>query len=388
MKKNKQENNKCRNGSALVATQIILGIILISALSIALVMIRQKKASLILNKTNVAYQVSDEGAEKILNLILKEIKSADYDPGGGNIIKVNTVISRLVGTYGMICKADGTLSGTLEDGSVFSATLKDSSGVTISCSSPADISGVYKVTVVGSDPQNRSQRSVEAVVSQNDSSIKLLLHMDGPDGQAGPFYDASRIHSPVTNYGVKYSVASLPEGYFQIINNYSVARFDGSSHLFLTDSPAWDIGSDFSIRMHVNFDSFASQQTILDMADDSNYGALRIAWLGSSGSSPNTLRITVNRLAYDFSWNGYASGRWYQIFVVKKNDTLKAYVSSAAEGNKELATSSSFNDDSIAAVQQGVTAGAYCSSSTSGDCNSFSDHFQGYMDEIIIRSPS
>lgn len=56
-------------GSVLAVTVIILGIVLVTALSISLVSLRERKASMSGSKSNIAFQAADSGIETVLNII-------------------------------------------------------------------------------------------------------------------------------------------------------------------------------------------------------------------------------------------------------------------------------------------------------------------------------
>ncbi|MDO8240727.1 MAG: fibrobacter succinogenes major paralogous domain-containing protein [Candidatus Moranbacteria bacterium] len=56
--------------SILIVTMMILGIVLTSSLSIAIVSLKERKASLGSNKSNQAYQTADTGIEKLMDAIL------------------------------------------------------------------------------------------------------------------------------------------------------------------------------------------------------------------------------------------------------------------------------------------------------------------------------
>ncbi|MFZ5982652.1 MAG: hypothetical protein ACOYS2_03745, partial [Patescibacteria group bacterium] len=63
--------NKYQKGSAILITLMILGVVLVTALSVALVTIQEMKGSRGAAKTTATYQTADEGVEAVMYDIIK-----------------------------------------------------------------------------------------------------------------------------------------------------------------------------------------------------------------------------------------------------------------------------------------------------------------------------
>ncbi|MDP1620560.1 MAG: FISUMP domain-containing protein [Candidatus Moranbacteria bacterium] len=125
--------------SILVVTMMIMGIILVSALSISLVSIQERKASMGANKSNQAYQIADTGIEMVMDDIVRGNKGQ---------------VSDLTG-----CQSDGLIHGT-----DYTVELKDADENKIACNSATDIAEVVHIKSVGT-ASGQAQRSIEAAVA-------------------------------------------------------------------------------------------------------------------------------------------------------------------------------------------------------------------------------
>jgi hypothetical protein len=67
---NKKRSTKKYKASVLVVTMILLGLILLSALSMSVVSLRERRASMGDVKSQLAFQNAETGAEKVLDVII------------------------------------------------------------------------------------------------------------------------------------------------------------------------------------------------------------------------------------------------------------------------------------------------------------------------------
>ncbi len=125
--------------SALVVTMMIMGIILISTLSIALVAVQERKASLGEDSSNQAYNKAEDGVEIVLQDVIK----------GGH-----ATVDQLANC--------NPASGRIENDG-YTVELKDADEAKISCASTAAIASVRSVKSVGSAGGN--QRAVQVAVA-------------------------------------------------------------------------------------------------------------------------------------------------------------------------------------------------------------------------------
>ncbi len=132
--------------SALVVTMLILGIILITALSISLVSVKERKASLGSNNSDQAFNTAQSGVESVLQQI-----------------KTNSS-----GTLADIFNSTNDCPGTISSGG-YSVKLMDSSGNIVSgCSTP--VSQIANLKSVGTYGQD--QRAIEVAVASTNTCAK------------------------------------------------------------------------------------------------------------------------------------------------------------------------------------------------------------------------
>ncbi|MDO8565585.1 MAG: pilus assembly PilX N-terminal domain-containing protein [Candidatus Moranbacteria bacterium] len=78
---------KANKGSALVFSLIILGFLLVSALSVATIAVADKKSALSTEKSGISFQTADSGIERVLQTIYKKaptgLESLATKLGGG-----------------------------------------------------------------------------------------------------------------------------------------------------------------------------------------------------------------------------------------------------------------------------------------------------------------
>jgi hypothetical protein len=124
--------------SALLVTLMILGIMLIVGLSVSLVSIKERTASIGESKSGTAFQNAQSGVEAVLQDILKSTP-------------IKTTAGQLSGWDGCKVKKTG----------YYEVTLEDASGP-IPCSGGYLLTNVVKIKSVGFGTGN--QRAIEAVV--------------------------------------------------------------------------------------------------------------------------------------------------------------------------------------------------------------------------------
>ncbi len=137
----KNIKNKLSKASALVVTMMIMGIILVSTLSIALVAVQERKASLGENSSNQAYTTAETGIEIVMRNILKD----------GNI------------TVGQLLNCNPA-NGRIEN-SGYAVELKKSDDAKIHCITDAttnlsEIASVKSIGTIGG-----YQRAIEVAVA-------------------------------------------------------------------------------------------------------------------------------------------------------------------------------------------------------------------------------
>ena len=379
--KNKKRNKK-KDGSVLVVTLILFGIIVVTALSVAVSTLRQTRTSMQSSKTNIAYQNADEGVDKVMKVILKERKA--YSSG-------KIIIASITGTCGsQPCLSDATCctSGGNDDWIVsggsgncngtgwrFKVSLWDSTPSQIPCNSTNDISDIAQLKSYGNDNAAGTQRIISANVDQKSKDIKLLLHMDGIDG-ASNFVDSSRTHHAVNVTGAKTSiVASLPD----INPNYSVANFDGSGDYLLTNDVSEDLASTsapFTVDFWANFnnDTSTSDRTFLHLDGSGSTSNDFLIMKYNPGTKLMSVTTPGGTCTYSGSgnWDGdYGSNKWIHFaFVRDKDNKPNLYI----DGEKRtLAGSCDYSGNSFSLEKIYI-----------GSNNSGSNSFLGYVDEFRL----
>jgi len=137
---------KTHKASVLVVTLVIMGIILTSAMSISLISIKERKASIGSNKSNQAYQIADSGIEKVMDALIS-------NP------------TKNLNSLGLSCSANAAGHAVLTNASVgYTVELKKSveaSATTCASTKSSEITRIKSIgTVAG-----QSQRAIEAAVN-------------------------------------------------------------------------------------------------------------------------------------------------------------------------------------------------------------------------------
>ena len=197
-------------GSSLIVTMLVLAIVLIATLSIALITTRERQASIGSVKSNKAYQLADEGLEKVMQLIIY-----------GNINYINkSGKDNLYANLGIIdAKCEGGV--IVDKAGNYSVELFDRSDprVKIACDDPdRTVLDVDVIKAIGYDGNN--SRAVSAPVSFLESGLIAYWRMN--EGEGDVAYDWTR--GGGENIGKLSSGASFIDG---STDAYSVDIPDG-----------------------------------------------------------------------------------------------------------------------------------------------------------------
>ncbi len=149
---------KKTKASILVVTMMILGIVLVTALSISVVSIQERKASMGSNKSNQAYQVADTGIEKVMDVIVKnrELSVADI----------------LGGFFGFSCDDTSGHAILTKTGEAYTVELKKTTDAEITyCTSATPLSDIASIKSIGTN--SGQQRAIEAAVAAPGEYTKI-----------------------------------------------------------------------------------------------------------------------------------------------------------------------------------------------------------------------
>lgn len=142
---------KTKKGSILAVSLIILSAMLVTALSMSLVSVKNRKNTISSGKSNRAFQTADAGIE----LVMGEIEKGDHENGTVNEISVN-IENNVAGAN---CDDDGIIIGI-----GFSIELFDEEGNPINCNNEeVDISDIARIKSVGRGESET--RAIEAAVA-------------------------------------------------------------------------------------------------------------------------------------------------------------------------------------------------------------------------------
>jgi hypothetical protein len=200
-----------------------------------------------------------------------------------------------------------------------------------------------------------------------DTSIVLLLHMDGTDGSQ-TFVDSSvQTHRVTANGNARISTAQSKFG-------GASGRFGGAGdYLSLADSADWAFGTgDFTIDLWARFNAlpsagasqvFYSQSgsgsDALGFFVNNNAGTYRLIWYAYGGTGQQNL-----------SWNldSLATNTWYHFAVVRSGSSWYAFKNGVVQG------SSQSNSNAVPDLS-GVKIGIWVDSTSA---------FNGWFDEFRV----
>lgn len=161
-------HNKKSKASVLVVTLMVLGILLITGLSISLVSVQERKASLSSNTSSLAYQSANSGIEAVMSAISTAPNS-------------NASVSSL----SFPAQSNVSCSGGTISGPNFQVALMGSDGSVIACNDGSKkISDVVNIKSTGTG-SNQDQRAIQAAVAATPSIETVSFWANGSDHGGG-----------------------------------------------------------------------------------------------------------------------------------------------------------------------------------------------------------
>lgn len=163
--------NKYYKASVLILTMIILGIILITALSISLTSLRERKASIGSSRSGEAYQAAESGIESVMAALLKADEDATVSTIGDCSVPRGSI-------YAVITGAEYDYQVELK---------KEEETEPTNCRTK--VCDIASLKSVGSDSGKQEQRAIEAAVAATrcsfgswDSKAKETVYHADSDG--------------------------------------------------------------------------------------------------------------------------------------------------------------------------------------------------------------
>lgn len=356
----KNSLNKKNKGSALVVTLFVLAIILISALSITLTAVKERKASIGSSGSNRAYQASDEGIEKVMQAITR-----------GNYATVDDMMTGA----GFSCSS-GKITGT-----GYEVELLDNSNNSIDCNTPGTlVSTIVRIKSVGT--ASGTKRATEALVSNK--STKLLMHFNGDD----PPIDNSFY---VDGYTINNSGVTFSDSTPTAVDSTKYGVFSDGNYLEIEPDfetvNNWNFDdNDFTIEAWVKIKNpaGANRYTVVSRCKDlgnpsscnfffniARNGVINFSYFPSSGGL-KTITYTNATITNDI---------WHHLVFERKGNDGYFFV----DGTRHLASSGNFgsgdkikfDSDTANELRIGINH------NTSGAVDN-SSQFIGSMDELRI----
>jgi hypothetical protein len=139
-----------RRASVLVVSLIILGVILVSALTFSLATLQQRKASIGSSHSDQAYQNAESGVEAAMSAVLN----------------TSGTVGNLASTLGVTCDDNGGHSPAtfnLNSSKYYKIQLLDNKGSYLYCAD--QLSDATEIKSVGTDVANQDTRAIEAAVA-------------------------------------------------------------------------------------------------------------------------------------------------------------------------------------------------------------------------------
>lgn len=202
--------------SVLVVSLIIMGLILVTALTFSLTAIRQRNISMGSNKSGAAYQNAETGIEKMMNIIVKNPAST---------------INGLAALSGLTCDAASGMFLDPSSPSTYKILLKDKDGNSLVCSDVTN-TAVKALTVksVGNDAGNQEQRGIEAAVAMATQATQVFNWKQGPLPVSGTFTSnggtlviiasgSAYASAPVSWIGMNIDIDGVTRGYSSMVAN-------------------------------------------------------------------------------------------------------------------------------------------------------------------------
>ncbi|MDO9231354.1 MAG: LamG-like jellyroll fold domain-containing protein [bacterium] len=356
MLKKKSPKNK-KKGSALVVTLFVLAIILISVLSITLVAVKERKASIGSSGSNRAYQSSDEGIEKVMQAITR-----------GNY----TTVGKMITGAGFSCSS-GIITGT-----GYEVELLDIANAQIACidSSTALVSTITRIKSIGTASGNK--RATDALVSNK--STKNLLHLnEDPPVDSSYFSDKYTI----TNVGTVPFSDTIPTA----VDNTKYGVFSAGKYLEVeATSDAvenWNFDdNDFTIDAWVKIGNPGpNKYTLVSRCEDNtkpgkcNFyfditGHGLVSFNYSSGGSIKTISYTDSTITND---------SWHHLVFERKGDKGYFFI----DGSMNL-SADTFGSGDVIAFDSTVAHELRVGINFKSESADSKSQFIGNMDELRI----
>jgi len=219
--------------SILAVTLIILSIILITALSISLVAIKQRNSSLGSGRSNQAFQSADTGVERVIGAIAKTDKAK---------------VSEIIWGSGTSCNSSGLITGS--EG--YSIGLEKKDGTAIACNANVSVSEIASVKSIGTGTQQ--SRAVRAAVKckapyVSDADTVGLYHFQEENNDIKDSSASNNDGLQSASYGVKGTVPSTP-------GVCSARYFDGNknNYIAIPDSESLQISGSMTVEAWARWD--------------------------------------------------------------------------------------------------------------------------------------
>ena len=174
---------KTTKGSSLIVTLLVLSAVLISTLSIALITVRDRKASIGSVNSNRAYQLADEGIEKVMQVITH---------GNNNYIN-KTGENNLTDDLNMIDAFCDSATGLIRDnGEGYSVELFDRSDPRVKINCDDSSRPVLDIDIIKSVGYNKNtSRAISAPVSFLEKGLIAYWRLNEDSGEEAA-YDWTR----------------------------------------------------------------------------------------------------------------------------------------------------------------------------------------------------
>ncbi len=346
-----------KNGSTLVVALLVLSTILISTLSMTLVVVRERKASIGSVGSSRAYQASEVGVEKVMQAITR-----------GNYATIGDMVT---GT-GFTC-ANGMI-----DAIDYKVELLDSTNTQIACSnSSALVSTIAKIKSIGI--LANTKRAIEAKVSNK--ITKNLMHFNDNSDDSSFYVDGYTINNNNVTFSdsTPTAIDSTKYGVFSS-GKYLTVEADNAETL---DNWNFD-DNDFTIEAWVKISSRPSgsrNYTMISRCNDSdNLGTCNFYFNIDSDSinfyysSEKLGRIEPMSHSYTTTTN-----TWHHFVFERKGDVGYFFIDGTRHfaGNFGSGDKIKFDSDTANELRIGINH------NISGVVNNDSQ-FIGSMDEIRI----
>jgi hypothetical protein len=322
MKKKEKKNKKA---SVLIVSLLILGAVITIALSLALVAVRERKTAMSSSRSQVAYQMADQGVEMLMNALLKvnvgvasrtdvyRVPEGDYADG---ILTIKSVMEGRFTSKSLssscspssliaccITGAGDTNKGKIvspDGGKSFIVSLGTGDTVpdptTFDCDdSSTDISEIENIKSVGYDLNSQTSRAIQALVETKEKYVKLFLDMESTSTTEPQ--DISRMHNTVKSNSPSFSYSSdIPHGY-----GYRSLKFDSSNsgYFEVNSTSNKNLSKDLTFKYDNNTDKDSANFTVdFWFKSDHTFNGSEyqsIFTIKEDGASPKSINLAIYR---------------------------------------------------------------------------------------------